>query len=341
MNNKKRKKKKNKLMKILLVEILLLAVLLVGYKVVSTFRKINFDNSGDNSILSNLLPDKFQKGYTNIAIFGVDSRDNALEKSTHSDAIMILSINNKTKDIKLVSIYRDTYSNIPGHKFDKINHAYFKGGYALSLSTINTNFDLDIKDYITVNFSSLVNVIDALGGIELDITESELKYVNGYTNELNRINKTKVGKLKSTGKQTVNGTHATAYTRIRYTKGGDFKRAERQRIVINSILNKIKTTDKLKVLSIIDEMLPQVYTNLSSGDIIKLGKSFASYNIVGETGFPFEKDAHNYNKVSYVFPINLEDNVIKLHEFLFAKEDYTPSSTVKEYSEHIESIRTK
>lgn len=338
---KKNKRKKSKLIKILLIELVLLLVLVGFYKIYTSLNKINIDNSDDSSILSNLLPDKFQKGYRNIVIFGVDSRQNALEKNAHSDTIIILSLNNKTKEVKLASIYRDTYSNIPSHKFDKINHAYFYGGYSLSLSTINTNFDLNIKEYITVNFQALVNVIDALGGIELEITDSELKYVNGYTKELNKINKSDVPKLKKAGKQTVNGTHATAYARIRYTTGGDFKRAERQRIVINKILDKVKTTDKLKVLAIIDDMLPQVYTNISKSDILKLSASTASYKIVDDVGFPFEKDAHKYNKVSYVFPINLEDNVIKLHEFLFDTKDYIPSSTVKEYSDHIESIRLK
>ncbi|HHT98144.1 MAG TPA: LCP family protein [Clostridiales bacterium] len=338
---KKIKKSKGKLVKLLLIEILILLLLLGGYKIYSTLKKINFDNSQDGNILTNLFPDENQKGYRNIAIFGVDSRDNKLDKDTHSDAIMVASINNKSKDVKLVSIYRDTYSNIPGYDFDKITHAYFKGGYALSLSTINTNFDLNVTEYITVNFKALVNTIDSLGGIELDITDAELKYLNGYVRELNKINGSSVGKLKSAGKQTVNGTQATAYARIRYTKGGDFKRAERQRIVISKMLDKVKATDKVKVLSIIDDIFPQVYTNLTSTEILKLAKSFASYNIVGETGFPFEKDAHTYKKVSYVFPINLEENVIKLQEFLFENETYEPSSTVKEYSKYIESIRTQ
>lgn len=337
---KKNKKSKSKLAKLLLIEILILLLLLGGYKLYSTLKKINFDNSQDKNILTNLFPDETQKGYRSIAIFGVDSRENKLDKNTHSDAIMIASINNKSKDVKLVSIYRDTYSKIPGYDFEKITHAYFKGGYSLSLSTINTNFDLNITDYITVNFKALVNTIDSLGGIELDITDAELKYLNGYTRDLNRINGTNVGKLKKSGKQTVNGTQATAYARIRYTKGGDFKRAERQRIVISKMLDKVKTTDKIKVLSIIDDVFPQVYTNLTSGEILKLAKSFASYDIVDEAGFPFEKDAHSYKKVSYVFPINLEENVIKLHEFLFDNETYEASSTVKEYSTHIESIRT-
>jgi LCP family protein required for cell wall assembly len=299
--------------------------------------KIQFDDSENSSVQQN--EEIAIEGYRNIALFGVDSRENALKKGTHSDTIVIASINNKTKDVKLVSIYRDTYVNIPGEGYNKINSAYFKGGYSLALSTINTNFDLDVKDFVTVNFSAIVNVIDMLDGIELDITQSELKYLNGYVKELNKINGTDVPKLQAAGTQTVNGTQATAYARIRYTKGGDFKRAERQRIVIQKIFDKLKRSDISTINSIIDEMFPQVYTNLSTLEIIALAKDLFSYNIVDNTGFPFEKDAHTYNKVSYVFPINLQDNVTKLHDFMFGETAYIPTDTVQDYSSYVEGIR--
>ena len=241
----------------------------------------------------------------------------------------------------MASIYRDTYVNIPEKGYDKINAAYFKGGYSLALSTINRNFDLDIKEYVTVNFKALVDVIDRLGGITLDITQEEVKWLNGYVRELNRINGTSVSGITSAGTQTVNGTQATAYARIRYTAGGDFKRTERQRIVINKIFEKIKASDLETINALINDMLPQVYTNLNTLEILSLAKDVFSYNIVDQTGFPFEKDAHTYKKVSYVFPINLQDNVTKLHEFLFDEIGYVPSQTVQEYSNYIESIRTQ
>lgn len=336
--SQKRKKKKLKTKVLLFIDLLLLCIVIgVGYFVYIT-NKAQVDKSGDDSIVTNNPDNSDLEGYRNIALFGVDSRENSLEKSTHTDTIIIASINRKTKDVKLSSIFRDTYVDIPGYGFDKINAAYFKGGYPLALNTINTNFDLDVKEFITVNFDALCKVIDLLGGITLDITDAELKYVNGYTKELNKINDTDVGKLKSAGTQLVNGTHATAYARIRYTKGGDIKRAERQRIVVERILEKAKSADLLTINSIINEMFPQVYTNLDSLDMLDLAKDILSYSIADQTGFPFENRPDYYKKLSYVFPIDLSANVTKLHNWLFDTTDYTPTAKVKEISNTIKAI---
>jgi LCP family protein required for cell wall assembly len=332
-----KKKKKNRLVGILILEIVIIILLFVGLKIFNTMNKIQHNDEFDSSIQQN--EEVEIGGYRNIAIFGVDSRENDLDQSTHSDTIIVASIDNKTKDVKLASIYRDTYVNIPGEGYNKINAAYFKGGYSLALSTINTNFDLDVREYVTVNFEAVVKIVDLLGGITLDIQDNELKYLNGYVRSLNKINGTNVSGLSSAGTQIVNGTQATAYARIRYTKGGDFKRTERQRIVVSKIFDEVKSSDLATINSIIDEIFPKVQTNLSNTELLSLAKDVFSYNIVDQTGFPFEPDAHTYNKVSYVFPINLQDNVSRLHEFLFTNEDYLPSSTVQEYSAYVESIR--
>jgi LCP family protein required for cell wall assembly len=333
-----KKKKTKKLTIILTVEVVIIVLLLIGGKIYDTFSKIQKDNSKDDQIIKNEEV-KTDKGYKNVVIFGVDSRQNDLKEGTNSDTIIIASINNNTKDVKLASIYRDTYVNIPGVGYDKINAAYCNGGYSLALSTINTNFDLNLKEYVTVNFQAVVNVVDQLGGITLDITEEELPYVNGYVHSLNRINGTHVPDLKHAGTLLVNGTQATAYSRIRYTAGGDYKRTERQRTVITKIFQKVKSSDFNTINSLIDEILPQVYTNLSTVELLSLAKDVLSYSIVDQTGFPFEPDAHRYQSISYVFPIDLSANVTKLHEFLFGKTDYVPSQKVKEYSAKIETIR--
>lgn len=338
MAKKKRRRFKTKVV-VIFDLVLLLLVGAIGYYFWMA-SKMQVDKSGDSSIVTNNPDNEDMEGYRSIAIFGVDSRENALKSDTHSDTIVIVSINRKTKDVRLASIYRDTYSLIPDddNAFNKINAAYFRGGYPLALNTINTNFDLDVEDFVTVNFNAVCKVIDLLGGITLDITKEELKYVNGYTKELNKINGTNVGKMKSAGTQVVNGTHATAYARIRYTKGDDFKRAERQRIVIQKIFEKAKTAD-LKVLnSILNEILPEIYTNLDSVEILKLAKDLMSYNIVDETGFPFDKRAFTYHKVSYVFPVDLSSNVTRLHEFLFETTDYVPTDKVQEISAHLKEI---
>jgi LCP family protein required for cell wall assembly len=337
MAKSKRNKRKN-LVVILVIEIIIIVCLVIAVKVFDTIDKIDQNDEKDHEIIQNEEVE-VEEGFRNIVIFGVDSRSNDLGEGTNSDTIIIASINNKTKDVKLASIYRDTYVNIPNEGYDKINASYSSGGYSLALSTINKNFDLDIKEYVTVNFQAVVNIIDELGGISLDITEEELKYLNGYVRSLNKINGTDVPGLKEAGTQTVNGTQATAYARIRYTAGGDFKRTERQRIVISKIFEKVKKSDLATVNSLINEFFPQISTNLNAFEILDLAKNVFSYDIVDQTGFPFEKDAHTYEKISYVFPIDLHANIVKLHEFLFDTVNYVPSQTVKEYSLAIEDIR--
>lgn len=317
---------------------IVLITLLGALKLNRSLDKINIVDKDDEKIIINDEV-KTDTGYRNIVIFGVDSRSNSLEKGTHSDTIIIASLNRETKDVKLVSIYRDTYANIPDTGYKKINAAYFNGGYSLALSTINKNFDLDITEYVTVNFKAVVDAVDLVGGITLDITQEELPLVNGYVNSLNKINGTSVAHLKSAGTQLVNGTQATAYARIRYTKGADFKRTERQRIVIQKLFEKVKSSDLATINKFIDTIFPQVATNLDKKEILSLAKDVFSYDIADQTGFPFEKDAHTYNGVSYVFPVNLADNVKKLHEFLFGDSNYIPSETVQEYSDYIEGIR--
>lgn len=337
-NQRKKKKKTGRLIAIFFVEIIILILLFIGFKVFTSMNKINQDNTKDSEIQINNEVEI--EGYRNIVIFGTDSRENSVSEGTHSDTIIIASINNKTKDVKLASVYRDTYVNIPELGYKKINAAFFNGGYSLALTTINQNFDLDCTEYVTVNFQSVVQVVDMLGGIELDITKNELRYLNGYVNSLNKINGTNVPHLKSAGTQLVNGTQACAYARIRYTSGGDFKRTERQRIVITKIFDKVKQNPG-KIDDIVDTVFPMVSTNLSNTEILDLAADVLSYDITDQTGFPFEKDAHTYNKVSYVFPIDLAANVKTLHEFLFDDTAYVPSTTVRENSDYIETIRIK
>lgn len=338
----KKDRKKKRLTIILIIEAIILILLVVFvwgyYKIQKTISQILRDTSQDEEIV--ISEEASVDGYKNFVIFGVDTRDNSLKRG-NTDTIIIVSINSKTNDVKMASIYRDTYVYIPDRGYDKINAAYALGGYGLAVSTINLNFDLDISKYVTVNFQAVIDAIDYIGGITLDIDQEELKYLNGYVKELNKINKTNVSGLKSAGTQTVNGTQATAYARIRYTAGGDYKRTERQRIVLEKMFQKAKKLSLPKLYNMVDEFLPMVYTNLSNKDIMQLMKSFFSFDIVDQVGFPFDKDSHSYGKVSYVFPINLQENVKKLHLFLFDNEDYIPSSQVQEFSDYIEDIRKK
>ncbi len=336
---KEKTKRKKRITRIIVIEVVLVILLLAVTRLYQSFNryidKIQIVNEDDNKIEHNegVVID----GYRNIVVFGLDTRDNSLKRG-NSDTIILVSINNKTKDVKLVSIYRDTFVNIPDVGYKKINAAYANGGYSLALTTINRNFDMDITEYVTVSFRAVIEAIDSLGGITLDIKENELKTLNGYVRELNRIHDTNVPGLKSAGTQTVNGTQATAYARIRYTAGGDFKRTERQRTVLLKIFEKIKSSKLTTIFDLINTIFPQVATNLVKDEILDLAADVLSYDIIEQTGYPFEKVAQNRGG-SYVFPVNLEENVINLHRLLFEDQAYTPSATVKEYSDYIEGIR--
>lgn len=325
---------------IVVIGIILLVIAVPTVYLVYTLKRTNYDNSQDDDILTNedLTVNEQTTGLQSFVIFGVDSRDNSLTTDTRSDTIMIVSINRTTNEVKLASIFRDTYMEVPTHGYTKINHAYAYGGYSLALSTLNTNLDLSLSQYVTVNFYAVTKVIDLLGGITLDITEEELKWLNGYMKENNKINGTNVPGLESAGTQVVNGTQALAYSRIRYTSGGDFKRAERQRIVVTKVFEKAKQADLVTILSIINQMLPEISTNISASEMLSLGKNILSYQITESTGFPFEKVISKINGVSYVIPENLTQNVIQLHEYLYEETDYVPSSFVTNRSETIQAL---
>lgn len=272
--------------------------------------------------------------YRNIAIFGVDSRNNDLGKGNRSDCIIIASINNKTKEVKLLSVYRDTYVQIEGHGLDKITHAYSYGEAPLAINTLNTNLDLNIKEFVTVNFDVVAEAVNALGGIEIDVTNEELKYINEYitaTSESTGISSKSVTKA---GKQKLDGIQAVAYSRIRYTAGGDYKRSERMRTVIMAMVDKLKTKSIGEINNFLDTVLPKVYTNISSGSIIAMVPDALNYKITDSIGWPYEVKGITLDRW-YGVPVNLEKNVSKLHKELFGEEDYTPTETVQTISNQI------
>ena len=285
-------------------------------------------------------------GYRNIALFGVDSREGALTKNTRSDTIMVASINLETGDVKLVSIYRDTYLNLSNDEYNKCNSAYAKGGPKQAINMLNMNFDLDITDFVTIGFDGLIDVIDALGGVEINVLDSEIKHLNNY--QISMVGKSSDGvnftanegvdyiPVKNSGLQTLNGLQATAYCRIRYV-GDDFQRAERQRAVIKAILEKAKANPG-KLASIAESVFPKTYTSLDLSEIVSILGNISKYQIVDEAGFPDENmraGATIGSKGACIVPLTLADNVKLLHEFLFGEKDYEPSSAVQNYSQKI------
>lgn len=273
------------------------------------------------------------KDYRNIVFLGLDSQENNLDENTRSDSIIIASIHKKTKAVKLVSIYRDTYSSIPDYGMTKINHSYAYGGPVLTMTTINHNFDLDITDFVCINFRGLANMVDIVGGIDIEIQEEELDNLNDYIGNMNKINGGSSPKLDSAGMHTLDGNQAVAYSRIRYTDGGDYRRAERQRTVILGIMDKAKS-NPVAMYRLAREVLPDVHTSLSKSELFMLAKDIFFYDFGETTGFPFDEENYgtSIGGIYYGVPNTLNTSVTKLHKYMFDTDDYTPSAAVQEIS---------
>lgn len=320
---KENKKKKRKGLKILGIIFLILVIIIAGI-VVGAFSyindklgKIDYDNLSADEIEVNAGVEEKLSNYRNIALLGVDARTDTFD-GTRSDCIIIASINEKTKDIKLLSVYRDTYLELTDRGLDKITHAYAYDGAKLTLSTLNTNLDLNITEYVTVNFDTVRTVVDAVGGIKMTVTDAEAKNING---------------ISSAGTYNLNGEQALAYARIRKIDT-DYKRTERMRDVLTAVFNKVKTLSIGELNDLVDTILPHVRTNIKSSEILALLPQVASYRIGDSVGWPYEVKGFT-TPTWYGVPVTLEENVVKMHKELFDEKDYEPSEKVKEISNKI------
>ncbi len=268
-------------------------------------------------------------GYLNVALFGTDSRSGQLDRGTRTDCIIVASLNKETKEVRMVSVYRDTLLDIEDGQLQKCNAAYAFGGPTQAINMLNKNLDLDIQEYVTVDWSAIANAIDLLGGVEIDVQEVEIKYLNKFVKETAKAAKKKAHEVKKAGPQKLDGVQATTYARIRSTAGGDFTRTERQRLVIEKIVEQAQKADLSTINKIIDKVFPTVKTSFSVKDIIYYAKSFMDYKLTENAGFPFDKTTDTISGLgSIVIPVTLDTNVAKLHEFLFDKKDYNVSTTV-------------
>lgn len=329
------KRRRRKRMILLVVEVIILAVLSVVAYGVFKLGKLDFNILDER----NLEAYKDTGPYTNIALFGLDSRNDELEGGVQSDSIMIASINNETSEVKLISVYRDTLLKQKDGTYEKANSAYNVGGPEDAISMLNRNFDLDIKNYISVNFSALIKAIDALGGIELDMTKEEADWCYRYAMDTAEIAGVECGDFEvKAGKQHVDGVHAVAYARIRYTEGNDFKRTERQREVLEKTAQKAKEADFLTLNQIVDEVFPLISTSFSMQDLLGFAANALDYTIVETSGFPYQVTTSENvisHTGSYVVPIGFTDNVTKLHGALFEDSAYQPSETVQQINDDI------
>ncbi|MBS7330314.1 LCP family protein [Lacrimispora saccharolytica] len=350
IRRKKAKKKKRKTI-LLLIEIVLLLVLIAGAWFISRGTGVTKINIKEEDIVMNetVANNEALKGYRNIALFGVDARDKSLGKGNRSDTIIIASINEDTGDVKLCSVYRDTYLNLGNDSYNKCNAAYAKGGPEQAINMLNMNLDLNITDYVTVGFTGLREVIDAIGGVTIDVQENEIVHLNNY--QISMVGKTDDGEnyyategkdyiaVTSPGPQVLNGLQATAYCRIRYV-GDDFVRAERQRRVIAECLEVAKKSDPTKLIKAFDGVTDSISTSFDADEIASLIKDVGKYNIVASDGFPFATNRETGkvgSKGSCVIPNNLEQNVVLLQDFFFGNTSYEPSVEVKNYSSKISS----
>ena len=327
----------------LIALILILAVIgiILTVSLRSVFRKIEGVELDSEQIIINdsvTAQDKNINDYINIALFGVDNQDNVIgDTGSRTDCIIVASIKKSSKKVKLMSIYRDTYVSING-QYDKINAAYSYGGPELAISTINRNLDLNITDFATVNFKALADAVDILGGIPLTIqSEKELKNLNDYIGNMNKINGGNSPKFDSTGTFTFDGNQAVAYSRIRYMEGGDHARASHQRLVVEGIMKQAKKKPwKLKAL--VDKVIPQCKTSLSTKEMSRMALSLPRYDIADSQAYPFDSFDEKYNGIYYGFPTTATSNTIKAHEYLFGTKNYEPTEEQQKISAKLEAV---
>ena len=330
------------------LEIIVLVVLMGGLFVYAKLGKLNHEtiNEEELDVNESVTENQVMKGYTTIALVGIDSRDDKLKSDWNSDTMIIASINNDTKKVKLVSVYRDTYLCLgededENNSYGLANSAYCTRGAKKMINMLNKNLDMNISDFVTVNFQAVAETVELLGGIDVEMKKEEVVHLNNYcveTSEVTGMDYTPLEEIE--GVHHLNGVQAVAYARIRKTSGNDFRRAARQREVIYRIVEKAKNSSIATLNTVLDKIFPMIYTSLTEKEILSMGMNMLSYDIEDQTGFPFD---HLYGDtvkeamdgVDCVLPITLESNVIKLHEFLYPEDSYVPSNEVKTYSQEI------
>lgn len=355
--SKMKKKKRHIGRKILfgveiLVLILLVGVLFLYTQINKRMDSLNFTQAADEQevqINESVAGSEVLSGYTNIALFGVDKRAEDEGAYGNSDTAIVASINNDTKEVRLVSLYRDTYMRVDEDEYgngiyNKCNSAYLRGGPMQAVNMMNTNMDLDIENYVAVDFSAMATVVDCLGGLDIPMSYEEIEHMNNHcveTSQQTGMDYTPIEKpdpapedqSQILGTYHLNGVQVTAYCRIRQTASGDQGRTERQRLVLDLLAEKAKSAGLTTLNDIVDQVFPLIQTNFSKSQLIRLGTSILTYSMGENTGFPVDYVMGGdltvpVTGLDCIIPTTLETNVKYLHEFLFSDEDYQPSETV-------------
>ena len=363
MANKKKKRRMKVWQKALLffAELVVLCVVVVAWYIVDKFSKLEIQEIDREAIDLVIAPEvkanETLKGYTNYLLLGTDARDNSLEALNktgegNTDAIIIASLNNDTKEVKLVSVYRDTLLMVPASgKFNdtyrKATEAFFYSGVEATISMVNLNLDLNITDYVMVNFEALIRIVDAMGGVDLEITEDELYWLNEYLRDTGLNTGRTYTTVPNSGMVHLDGIQATAYCRIRYADGTlDYGRAERQRKIISLIFEKAKKMNITQLTNAINGVLDNVVTSVPASEILSMVPSVFDFSLVDQTGFPFEKfgsmkKVPEINIADPVFAMTLESNVSELHKYLFGVDNYEPTSRIKDISAYLQALYDK
>jgi LCP family protein required for cell wall assembly len=292
----------------ILIGIFIPIALIIGYgvykyhSVASNIKNVEIDKSNENlNISSEKEVEAVEKSIYNFVLYGLDRRDES--DPARSDSIIIITVNEKTNEIKLSSIMRDTYVAIEGHGNTKINHAYAYGGPELAISTLNSNFDLNITDYVAVNFWDEVKIIDLIGGVSIDVQDDEVKHIDG---------------VDEAGTYTLTGDQVLAYSRIRYEAGGDFVRTDRQRTVLTAMFKKIMSLSNTKKYELIPQIASLIETSMSDEEILKMSTSVITNNMsnIENKRYPTTGEGKMIDGVYYLVT-DLEQLKEELQEFIY------------------------
>lgn len=315
----------NKILKRIVVLLAILIIIIPASAFGLVYFKLNsmYDSGGDSNTLGK-SDYKSEEGITNILLCGTDGRPG--EKSSRSDAMMILTVDSKNKSLKLTSLARDTYVSTSGYGDIKLTEAYAYGGINLLAETIERNFELDIQNYAIVDFYSFMDIIDTLGGITVDVKRNEIQELNKFIPETygwdSKDNKGSISYIKSAGEQKLNGYQALAYSRIRKGgSGGALERDKRQRQVIEGMMKGVKDLPMTKYPKLLDTILPYVKTNMKPAEILNIGGrvlKIGNFNIT-QMEFPIDDGVNSKNvRINNKSVMQFEPSSLDiLHGFIF------------------------
>lgn len=339
--DKKAKKKKGRRIRriILLVLLLLIIAAVAGVMfVMGLMGKVGTVEIDQSALGIDPQVEQALDGYQNIALLGVDARDMSDYENCRTDAIIILSLDKENKAIRQLSVYRDTYLHVnEQYGYDKVTNVHAYAGTTATLHTLNENMDLNIKETVIVNWKAVADAIDGLGGIDVEIQDSEINEMNKYIKDTQRNIGGSKKKIKKAGMQTLNGNQAVTYARIRKDSvKGDYRRNERMKIVVSAAVEKAKKTNPLKLNQIASQVLPEIKTNMDTNSMMRVMMSFIRNDMTESAGWPFNVGSWtNYNGAWCGPPVTLKTNVSELHEKFFGQPGYEPTQAVQDISAEI------